>query len=163
MTPQQKAKDRRLRKQYRWTLEMYNILGEYQKWRCAACGREAKTMPLNVDHFHFKVLSYRSPLGFPSGKWTAVTNVNGHHIMTFANTKVAAEQLVRDAALPLSVRGLLCAGRYAGCNRKLGRIDSLPWLASVLDYLSDPPARKACPNLHSRSQAEENTKVISKT
>lgn len=40
-----------------------------------------------------------------------------------------------------SVRGLLCGGRWAGCNRKLGRIDSLQWLQSVIEYLSNPPAR----------------------
>ena len=40
-----------------------------------------------------------------------------------------------------SVRGLLCPGRYFGCNRKLGGIDNVPWLKRVIDYLENPPAQ----------------------
>ena len=40
-----------------------------------------------------------------------------------------------------SVRGLLCGGRWAGCNRKLGRIDNAPWLRRVLAYIENPPAK----------------------
>lgn len=39
-----------------------------------------------------------------------------------------------------SVRGLLCGGRWAGCNRKLGRIDNARWLRRVLSYIESPPA-----------------------
>jgi hypothetical protein len=42
-----------------------------------------------------------------------------------------------------TVRGLLCGGRWAGCNRKLGRIDHIDWLEKVLAYLKNPPAKKA--------------------
>lgn len=41
-----------------------------------------------------------------------------------------------------SVRGLLCGGRYAGCNRKLGRVDSITWLENMLEYLKNPPAQQ---------------------
>jgi hypothetical protein len=41
-----------------------------------------------------------------------------------------------------AVRGLLCGGRYAGCNRKLGRVDSLSWIRNILQYLADPPAQR---------------------
>lgn len=41
-----------------------------------------------------------------------------------------------------SVRGILCGGRWSGCNRKLGRHDNLAWLKKVIAYLEDPPARK---------------------
>lgn len=40
-----------------------------------------------------------------------------------------------------SVRGLLCGGRWAGCNRKLGRIDNVKWLRQVLAYIENPPAK----------------------
>jgi hypothetical protein len=39
-----------------------------------------------------------------------------------------------------TVRGLLCGGRWAGCNRKLGRIDNVEWLTNALAYVSSPPA-----------------------
>lgn len=41
-----------------------------------------------------------------------------------------------------SVRGLLCGGRWHGCNRKLGRIDNLKWLGRVIEYLKNPPAQR---------------------
>jgi hypothetical protein len=41
-----------------------------------------------------------------------------------------------------AVRGLLCGGRWAGCNRKLGRIDSVEWMKSALDYVKNPPAKR---------------------
>jgi hypothetical protein len=41
-----------------------------------------------------------------------------------------------------SVRGLLCGGRWAGCNRRLGRIDNIEWLKSVVAYLENPPAQQ---------------------
>ena len=147
LTPkQEKAKRTRLWKCYRWTLEMYNALGELQEWKCAGCGREAKTMPLNVDHFHFKIIARRDKeaewtIG-PHYKWYASTLVEGQSIEEWGRTKIEAMAKVRERALPLSVRGLLCAGRYAGCNRKLGRIDQIPWLENMLKYLKDPPAQR---------------------
>ena len=138
MTPKERAKDQRLRKLYRWTLEMYNRLGEIQGWRCAACGRSAKNMPLNLDHHHFKIEAHRSE----EGNWYAFTRTNGIYVDAIARTKTEAVGVVRERALPLSVRGLLCPGRYAGCNRKLGRIDDPKWLRSVLSYLENPPAKQ---------------------
>lgn len=41
-----------------------------------------------------------------------------------------------------TVRGLLCGGRWAGCNRKLGRLDKPAWLKAAFNYVSDPPAYK---------------------
>lgn len=40
------------------------------------------------------------------------------------------------------VRGLLCGGRYAGCNRRLGRVDNAAWLSAAARYVSEPPARR---------------------
>jgi Recombination endonuclease VII len=38
-------------------------------------------------------------------------------------------------------RGILCGGRWSGCNRKIGRIDNVEWISKVLEYLKNPPAR----------------------
>jgi hypothetical protein len=48
------------------------------------------------------------------------------------------------------VRGILCGGRWSGCNRKIGRIDKIDWVLSVAKYLQNPPARQLF--LHSESQ-----------
>ena len=50
--------------------------------------------------------------------------------------KVEKKQGVRA-----SVRGLLCGGKYWGCNRRLGRVEDPKWLRSAADYLEKPPAR----------------------
>lgn len=40
------------------------------------------------------------------------------------------------------VRGLLCGGRYAGCNAKLGHVDNAEWLRKAADYVENPPAQE---------------------
>jgi hypothetical protein len=40
------------------------------------------------------------------------------------------------------VRGILCGGRWAGCNRKLGRVDNIAWLRAAAEYLTHPPAKQ---------------------
>lgn len=49
-----------------------------------------------------------------------------------------------DNSLPQKeqVRGILCGGRWSGCNRKLGRLDKVEWLSSATEYIKNPPARK---------------------
>ena len=42
----------------------------------------------------------------------------------------------------VSVRGLLCGGRWQGCNRRLGKMDDLIWLRSTSHYIEHPPAQK---------------------
>src|SRR4029077_12303617 len=127
------------------TLDQVNRLSVRQGHRCAACGREAKNMPLNVDHEHFRIryilmadeitrkrIGWRAEVEFKDGR---VFQENG-------KTKKEAKDAVTRAALPFSVRGLLCAGRYMGCNRQLGRIDDIKKLESFLAYLENPPARQ---------------------
>jgi hypothetical protein len=41
-----------------------------------------------------------------------------------------------------SVRGLLCGGRWSGCNRRLGHVDDASWLEAARDYITNPPAQK---------------------
>lgn len=40
------------------------------------------------------------------------------------------------------VRGLLCGGRWFGCNRRLGKVDDPMWLYRALHYVADPPASR---------------------
>lgn len=141
MTPQEAARDKRLRKTYGWTLEMVEALSEAQGHRCAACGREKKVMPLNVDHIHFRVMSAK----IADGNWYAWTEFDGMRFDSVQRFKKDAVSTVKLRAMPYSVRGLLCAGRYAGCNRKLGRIDDPVWLRRCADYLEKWPSRQVFP------------------
>lgn len=130
-----KRRDAYYRKTYGVGLDFYNALGELQGWRCGACGRLPKTVNHNLDHKHFTITATKDEDG-----WIAQTSVNGYSFAATANTKASAVKLVRAAALPYSIRGLLCAGRYEGCNRKLGRVDDCTLLQAFLDYLEHPPA-----------------------
>jgi Recombination endonuclease VII len=136
--PQERAKAKRLYKAYRWTWAMYWALGVKQGWKCAICGRTAKNAPLNVDHEHFKIHVGRNG----SGLWEASTMVAGRFIVGPPRKfKKEAVDEIWEAAIPLSVRGLLCPGRHRGCNRLLGRVDSPEWLAAALEYVKNPPAK----------------------
>ena len=137
MTPKEKAKDKRLRKTYGWTLEMYNKLLELQGGVCYGCGNPPKKASLNVDHRHFKV-----QIGGSRGAWyAAVPELTPAFF--YAETKAECIRQAKEFCMPFSVRGLLCAGRHGtGCNTKLGRIDNAKWLRKMADYLDDPPARK---------------------
>lgn len=150
-------RDKRLQKNYRWTLEQRTRLSKKQGHKCAICGRpESDGMPLNVDHYHFKITLVRctksSPKkGLPANGlcsleytdgWIAVAHLNYDVLpWRWAKTKDAARNLAYEDALPKSVRGLLCPGRYVGCNRLLGRVDDIAWLEKALAYLKNPPAR----------------------
>lgn len=139
-----RAKDKRLRKAYGWTLAQYNALGAKQDWKCAICGVGIKNAPLQVDHIHFRIKTeLLDPCFTHSGrKWYArTTSIPGVYIDAYAKTKAEAIRICREKALPLSVRGLLCPGRHTGCNRLLGRIDKPDWLRKVLAYLENPPAK----------------------
>ena len=142
MTDQEKARDKRLRKSYGWTLEMYNRLFEIQGGKCGACGRPPKPggMPLNLDHVHFHIRMQRVD-PWQGDRWKATVS-EFPDIVVYGLTKKQTWQAARQLALPRSVRGLLCPGRYAGCNRLLGRIDNPKLLQQFLDYLADPPAKK---------------------
>jgi hypothetical protein len=121
---------------------MYEELFALQDGKCAACGRPPKDKNLNLDHEHFTVDAFRGTYG-DADKWVArATFKDGRWVSKTGATRAVAIARTRSAALPLSVRGLLCPGRYAGCNRKLGRIDDINWLKAVLHYLQNPPSKK---------------------
>ena len=102
MTPQERAKDKRLWKAYRWTWAMYQALGTLQGWKCAICGRIATGghSTLNLDHEHFKIYTRRLTLldaddatiilGGLNLRWLAGTTVQGQVLVRYAKTKTAA-------------------------------------------------------------------------
>ena len=159
ITKQEKDKAKRLWKAYRWTWAMYWALGVKQGWKCGICGRSAKNSALNgdgmldglnLDHAHFRVVATRlgpaDQLLRLNVRWKAETTVQGVNITRFAKTQKVAIEAVKNDALPLSVRGLLCPGRHgkAGhgcCNRLLGRVDNVEWLEASAEYLKNPPAK----------------------
>jgi len=158
MTPQERAKAKRLYKAYRWTWAMYQALGTLQGWKCAICGRIATGghSTLNLDHEHFKIYTRRLTLldaddatiilGGLNLRWLAGTTVQGQVLVRYAKTKTAAIASLKEDALPLSVRGLLCPGRdgkagHGCCNRLLGRVDNPDWLEKARNYLLNPPAK----------------------
>jgi len=142
-TPAEKERDRdkRYRKTYDIDLDTYNAIGEAQGWRCGACGKHQSefAVSLNVDHEHFRVATHRSTDGCG---WVADTTVRGRDISRWGKTKVEAIANLKRVAIRLSVRGLLCPGRYKGCNRLLGRVDDIKRLEGFLKYLKNPPAYK---------------------
>lgn len=148
MTPKESARDKRLRKKYAWTLGQIEALARVQDNRCGICGRQAKEMPLNVDHIHFHIEAGREPV-YPyvhlgkmrSTVWCAWVR-EFPDIHTQGITRAEAVAAARQEALPRSVRGLLCPGRHRGCNRLLGRIDNIEWLEKAIEYLKNPPAHK---------------------
>lgn len=173
MDPQKdRVRDKRLRKAYGWTLEQVNELDKAQESKCGICGRLAKEMPLNVDHFHFKVSAYRATLKEPKAGlaendtqsryyvtgWIAVASLP-HRTMfwRWAITKSKAVELAKNDALPYSVRGLLCPGRHRGCNRLLGRVDSIEWLRKAIAYLENPPAWKVLREKEIAEKAKRGT------
>jgi hypothetical protein len=138
--------DSYLRRQYDISLEERNAILKEQDNLCACCGRlfDGHTR-MEVDHEHFKIRSRRSNERDidPKGWYATAYNKSGTIEYTnWAKTKKQAEKLAKRAALRGSVRGILCGGRYAGCNRKIGRIDDIGWMMRVVEYLKNPPARR---------------------
>ena len=136
MTLKEKAKDKRLQKKYGWTLSQYKALLELQDGKCGICGRVLGENA-NVDHEHFQVPTIKT-----KNDWLAWSTLKVFHVVQ-GKTKAEAIAKAKQAAMPLSVRGLLCPGRhYRGCNRLLGRVDNVQWLEKAIAYLQDPPARR---------------------
>jgi Recombination endonuclease VII len=106
------VKDKSLMRNYGITLEEYMKILRFQEFKCAICSK-----PLNF--------SISEP-GWVKG--TGRPELDHRH-----DGKRVDKELVR---------GILCGGRWAGCNRKLGRIDNIDWLEKVLLYLKSPPAKK---------------------
>jgi hypothetical protein len=103
---------------YGLTSKEYMDIFNLQKGLCAICHRTLTLPPA---------------FGETSEASSKRTEIDHKHIPK----KVKPQPPKRDL-----VRGLLCGGRYAGCNAKLGHVDNVEWLKAAAAYLSDPPAQK---------------------
>lgn len=139
-----REREKRYIKKYGVGMELYNELLAFQNHRCAVCGREADTFkqPLNIDHYHFKVTTIKTPDGWEATAVIPRAGLTAIVVREYAKTKTQAQDIVKKKALPLSIRGLLCPGRYKGCNRKLGRVDDPVWLTAAAKYLFFTPMQK---------------------
>jgi len=108
-----------IRRTYGLSLQEYRELYNFQSGKCAICHRSLLLNPA------FGVVI--------EDEDATRAEVDHKHVPK----KIKPQPPKRDL-----VRGLLCGGRYAGCNAKLGHVDNIEWLKSAVAYLSDPPAQK---------------------
>ena len=132
--------DKYLLRHYGITLAERDAIVEIEERECPACGRAlTDDVRIEVDHEHFKTTA----VNISKKAWLATSEFRGRLLAEcFGCTKVLAMKMCRQVALRASIRGVLCGGRHAGCNRRLGRVDKPVWLRRVADYLENPPARK---------------------
>lgn len=116
---------------YRITLEDFIALYVAQNGKCALCGKD---------------LGPYLP-GAPG--WG-----NGCRI------EVDHEHGLKPKYRRQSVRGLLCGGRWAGCNRKLGHIDKPDWLRRALAYVLARPAQTVLSSLPPCVPLGEDSKEV---
>lgn len=112
------VKEKSMRRNYGLTLNEYLSLWDLQGGRCAICQKQ-------LD----------KAVGVPG--WQSQTESSTRH----GRPEVDHEHGHKDVSKRY-VRGILCGGRWSGCNRKIGRIDHIEWLKSVVDYLENPPAQQ---------------------
>jgi len=103
---------------YGLSLEEYVALWAYQMGKCAICGRD---------------LALNEAFSIVYAEVATRAEVDHRHV-----TKKTKPQPEKRTL----VRGLLCGGRYAGCNAKLGRVDNIEWLKAAVNYLETLPAQK---------------------
>jgi len=108
-----------IKRTYGLTAKEYMAIFKLQKGTCPLCGRKL-TLP---QHF-----------GVPAVEGASRrTEIDHKHIPKKAKIQPPKRDLVR---------GLLCGGRYAGCNAKLGHVDNINWLEAAAKYLKNPPAQQ---------------------
>jgi Recombination endonuclease VII len=134
-------KEAYIKSKYGITLAEREEIMQLQDYKCPGCGRDLRECRPEVDHEHVTMKMIKCQR---VGKvWLAgVTLSTGFPVVEWAKTKSLAIKLVKDKAKRPSVRGVCCGGRYAGCNRKMGRLDNIQWLINTVNYLKDPPARR---------------------
>ena len=110
------AKEKSLRYTYGLSLEDYKALYDIQKGKCAICGRKLAFMKVQDK-----------------------PNIEGRSEIDHAH--ILKKQKIKPSKKS-TVRGILCGGRWSGCNIKLGKIDNIEWLTNALLYLTNPPAQQ---------------------
>ena len=124
-----------LRRNYGINAHDYELMFGYQLGVCAICG---KNLAVN-EAFSF--------LG--EQKDARRAEVDHRHVPKSVKPQPEKRTLVR---------GLLCGGRYAGCNAKLGHVDNVEWLRAAANYVENPPAQrvfKISDEAHKLSEKEE--------
>jgi hypothetical protein len=135
--------DAYLLRKYGITVAERQAIVDEQHGRCAACGRWFDgTVRMEVDHDHTIARQKLFIERLPDWNYAAFLNKTDASCIAIGSTRKEARANGKRALLRRSVRGVLCGGRYAGCNRKLGRIDKVLWLEAVTAYLKNPPAQK---------------------
>lgn len=117
------CKERQLKFTYGITLAEYEELFSFQKGKCAICEKD--------------LLMFKVPTPVPKKEAGGRAEVDHKHISKKERNKMKTK--IPDKNL---VRGLLCGGRWAGCNHKLGRVDNAGWLRKALIYVESPPAQQ---------------------
>lgn len=110
------AKGTQIFSKYGITIEEYEALYIFQKGKCAICGRKLALLK-TTDKLCIE------------GR----TEIDHKHYL-----KKDAKKINKKS----TVRGLLCGGRWAGCNHKLGKVDNAEWLRAAAEYVSNPPAQQ---------------------
>ena len=110
------AKQYHLNRNYGISLEEFEDILKAQNGKCAICGRNLSLTKTIV-------------VGTNLGR----AEVDHRHVPKSVKPQPDKKTLVR---------GLLCGGRYAGCNAKLGHVDNVEWLRAAANYVENPPAQK---------------------
>jgi hypothetical protein len=103
-------------------LDEYLALYKAQEGKCAICAQPLLLNDLIITHYALE----------PQTEEHRRAEIDHKHIPN----KVKPQPPRKS-----TVRGLLCGGRYAGCNAKLGHVDNAVWLQAAANYLLNPPAQ----------------------
>lgn len=122
-----------VRRTYGISLEEYCALYAFQGGKCAICER-----PLLVNP--------ALPIAPPTEGNPTRAEVDHRHVPKKVKPQPEKRTLVR---------GLLCGGRYAGCNAKLGHVDNIEWLKAAVAYLEELPAQKLLKIMDEHRQRQE--------